>query len=566
MTGETRPAKKWVLANKIPAEIDQAFGEYPAPFRQVLFNRGLTSLDSARAYLEATEPIYDPSLLIGMQKAVDRLALAIRSSQPVAIYGDYDVDGVTATVLLVEVIRALGGTVEEYIPDRFEEGYGLNCDALDKLHADGVQVVVTVDCGIRSPVEAQHARQLGIDLIISDHHHPRGSLPEAFSVVCPKQDGDTYPNKDISGVGLAYKIADALISLFPESELNSEKWLDLVALGTVADVVPLTGENRVLVRKGLEVIHTGSRLGLVILANISGVRADQVNAGDIGFKLGPRLNAAGRLENARASFQLLAATDTREAGKLAAELDGLNARRQKETADSVVVAEQIARTSSSGAIYFAGYGLFNEGIVGLIASKLTEAHYRPSIAARIQEETTRASCRSIPEFHITEALDECAEYLVRHGGHAMAAGFTVRNDRLEEFLEKLFSIAERQLGGLALVPTLKIDCEVPLRSLNRELLPYLEKLNPTGAQNPGAVFLSRGMTMSEARRIGADGKHLRMRVKQDGPAMNAIAFGFGDWVDRSAEKIDLAYRLELNEYNGFSSLQLNVVDIRSSSA
>ncbi len=558
--------RKWKISPVIPGEISQTLGDYPLPLRQVLYNRGYSTIDAAEAYLVAEAPIYSPFLLSGMDRTVERLVGAIQRSEKIVVYGDYDVDGVSATVLLVEVIRKLGGSVDKYIPVRFDEGYGLNCEALEILAAGNVKLVITVDCGIRSPVEATRASDLGMDLIISDHHHPRGEVPAAFAVVCPKQEGDLYPNKEISGVGLAYKIADALIEQFPGQAAISTDWLDLVALGTVADVVPLIGENRVLVRKGLEVIRTGNRLGLRMLANIAGIDIQKVNSTDIGFKLGPRLNASGRLETAESAFKLLISTDTNEAGEEAKKLDTLNFQRQKLTAESVIKAEQNLVQPTSGAILFAADDTFSEGIVGLIASKLTEAHYRPSIAGAIQEETIRASCRSIREFHITQALDECADLLVRHGGHAMAAGFTIRRENLDVFKERLFSIAERELGGVELIPSLNIDAEVSLKAMQWELLRFLDQLNPTGAENPGAVFMAKGLNVLENYRMGADRKHLRMRVKQDGTIMSAVAFGFGEWADRSQKNIDMIFRLEMNEYNGYRSLQLNVIDLRVSDA
>lgn len=561
-----KPERKWKISPAIPGEISQILDQYPLPLRQVLFNRGYFTIDAAEAYLDADVPIYSPFLLSGIDRTVGRLVEAIQHCEKIVVYGDYDVDGVSATVLLVEVIRKLGGSVEKYIPDRFDEGYGLNCEALEILAASDVKLVITVDCGIRSPVEAARAIELGMDLIISDHHHPRGEVPAAFAVVCPKQEGDLYPNKEISGVGLAYKIAEALIEQFPYQEVISTDWLDLVALGTVADVVPLIGENRVLVRKGLEVIRTGNRLGLRMLANIAGIDIQKVNSTDIGFKLGPRLNASGRLDTAESAYRLLISTDNSEAGEEAKQLDLLNYQRQKLTAESVIKAGENLVQSANGAILFAADGTFSEGIVGLIASKLTEAHYRPSIAGAIQEETIRASCRSIREFHITHALDECADLLVRHGGHAMAAGFTIRRENLDEFLERLFSIAERELGGIELIPCLNIDAEVSLKTMDWDLLGYLDQLNPTGAENPGAVFMAKGLSVLETFRMGADRKHLRLRVKQDGTTMSAVAFGFGEWADRSLKQIDMVFRLEMNEYNGFRSLQLNVIDLRESTA
>jgi len=558
--------RKWILAEILPKNVDRELISFPVPIRQVLYNRGFDTRESAEGFMRADSPIYDPDLLLDMDKAVRRLSVAIENGEKIAIYGDYDVDGVTATSLLVEVIRELGGEVQEYIPNRFDEGYGLNFEALESLAGLGVNVVVTVDCGIRSPDEAKHALKMGLDLIISDHHHPRGDTPDGYAVICPKQAGDDYPNKDISGVGLAYKIGQALVAQFPDPSIAIESWLDLVALGTVADVVPLTGENRVLVRKGLENIHFGKRPGIIALANMAGIRFQEITSTDIGFKLGPRLNASGRLESAIASFNLLTSRNLETAAPIAMRLDELNRDRQKMTLISQEIAETISKKSEHELIYFASSGEFNEGIVGLIASKLTEAHYRPSIVGRTGEETTRASCRSIPEFHITNALDECADLLVRHGGHAMAAGFTVRNENLEILMQKLFSIAERDLGELDLNPRLIIDCEVSFKNLKKDLLDHLNLLNPTGARNPEASFLTRNALVSNVRQIGAEGKHLRMTLIEGGVTINAIAFQKGEWAENMPKRIDVVYRFELNEYNGFQSLQLNVKDIRKSQA
>jgi single-stranded-DNA-specific exonuclease len=561
--GETL-TRKWILADKYPDIIEQEFERFPTAFRQILYNRGFSILEAANGYLQADSPLHDPNLLKDMEKAAGFLADSITRNKKIAIYGDYDVDGVTATALLVEVIKALGGDVQEYIPNRFEEGYGLNNEALETLADKGVQVVITVDCGIRSANEANYAKKLGLDLIISDHHHPRGDIPAAYAVICPKQAGDEYPNKDISGVGLAYKIGQTLVAQFPEPSIPLESWLDLVALGTVADVVPLIGENRVLVRKGIKVLHSGSRSGIIALSNMAGVKYQEINSTDIGFKLGPRLNASGRLESAIASFRLLTARDLEAAGLIAMQLDDMNRERQKLTLASQEIAERIAKKSEHGLIYFASSGEFNEGIVGLIASKLTEAHYRPSIAGKTGDESTRASCRSIPEFHITNALDECADLLVRHGGHAMAAGFTVRNENLEIFLEKLFSIAERDLADLDLNPRLMIDCEVSFKVLKKDLLEFLDLLNPTGAGNPEAIFITRNVGVSNVRQIGADGKHLRMTLKEGGVVINAVAFFKGERAENMPEKIDVVYRFEMNEYNGYQSLQANIKDFRES--
>jgi single-stranded-DNA-specific exonuclease len=400
-----RVNKRWMVAPRLSKEADSALSEYPPIIRQILFNRNYETAEAARDFLEARiPPGTDPFGLSGIAEAVDRLEWAIAHHQPVAIYGDYDADGVTATALLVEVLAALGGEVRGYIPNRFDEGYGLNNEALDNLSAQGVKLVVTVDCGIRSPKEAQHSRSLGLDLIITDHHQPGGELPKALSVINPKKPGDTYPEKDLAGVGLAYKLAEALIRRIGQDRISPESYLDLVALGTVADLAPLKGENRAMVRTGLEYLRRPHRQGIQSLIGVAGLQPHQLTASDIGFVLGPRINAAGRLESALAALELLTCTSPEKAGFLAQQLDVQNRDRQRIMQEIQVKAEQIALAENQEALLlFACDESFNPGVVGLAASRLTESYYRPTIVAYRGEQFTRASCRSIPEFHIKGA-------------------------------------------------------------------------------------------------------------------------------------------------------------------
>jgi single-stranded-DNA-specific exonuclease len=497
-----------------------------------------------------------------MEAAVSRIFWAIDQREPIAVYGDYDVDGVTATVLMVEVLRAYEGVVREYIPDRFEEGYGLNKEALAKLAEEGVRLVITVDCGIRSPDEALFARQAGLDLIISDHHHPHGDVPEACAVICPRRAGNRYPEVNLAGVGLAYKIAEALFQRRPIEGRQCTDWLDLVALGTVADIVPLDGENRVLVRRGLERMRWGGRQGLVSLAGVAGKNISQISASDIGFALGPRLNASGRLEKALASFNLLVDRDVMTAGKLAQELDDYNHRRQVTTQQMQDEADLQLAERGAANIIIAVHPTFNPGVVGLVASKLSERYYRPAVVAHQGEEFTRASCRSIPEFHITDALDECADLFVRHGGHAAAAGFTVRNERLPELIERLNAIADRELGQRELCPVLRADLELPLSSLHPNYLRWLDQLQPTGAHNPEVTFVSRGLRVVKARPVGAEAQHLKLVVTDGRITFDAIAFRQGHWANQLPPQIDLLYQFERNSFNGIDSLQLNVRDLK----
>ena len=559
--------KRWVIQPPITPQADEALSKFPYVLKQILFNRGYGTDAEARAFLKA-EPNSntDPFQLIGMGPAVDRIRYAIEHSEPIAIYGDYDVDGVTATALLVQALEGLGADVRGYIPNRFDEGYGLNKDALDSLKADGVKLVITVDCGIRSPDEALHARTIGLDLIISDHHHPDGlNLPPALAVINPKQHGDPYPDKELAGVGIAYKIAEALFSFYPSSSYNLQSLLDLVALGTVADLAPLVGENRVLVRRGLKQIRETKRQGLFSLAGVAQIKLDKIKAGDIGFMLGPRLNASGRLESALASFELLTTTDFMRAGQLAQQLDVQNRQRQTITKTMQAQAEAIALGEDPDAfLFFAAHEEFNPGVVGLTASRLTEVYYRPAVVAAKGPEETRGSCRSIPEFHITDALDQCKDLLVRHGGHAAAAGFTVRNENLPELVSRLKSLAKDQLEGKDLRQTLTADMEVALEELNFDVLKHLAYVEPTGYGNPDAVFVARDVKVRSARTVGAEGRHLKLSLEDSrGAAYDSIGFRLGGLQASLPPRLDVMFTLEANEWNGRTSLQLNLKDVKA---
>lgn len=559
--------KRWNIASPITPQANEALAVVPNILRQILFNRGISTEEEARAFVSAKSHFdTNPFQLTGMATAVDRIQYALNHNEPIAIYGDYDVDGVTATALMVEALGKLGATVRGYIPNRFDEGYGLNKEALDSLKADSVKLVITVDCGIRSPDEALHARTIGLDLIISDHHHPDGdSLPPALAVINPKQHGDIYPDKDLAGVGIAYKIVEALFSLHPSSIILSD-FLDLVALGTVADLAPLVGENRVLVRKGLKQIRETKRQGLFSLAGVAEMKIDKVTAGNIGFMLGPRLNASGRLESALASFELLTTTDFMRAGQLAQQLDVQNRQRQAITRSMQQQAEEMAMTEDPETfLLFAAHENFNPGVVGLAASRLTELYYRPAIVAAKGPDETRGSCRSIPEFHITDALDHCRDLLVRHGGHAAAAGFTVKNENLPELVGRLKEIAREKLANKDLRQTLSADMEVSLLEINFDVLKHLQFLEPTGYGNPDAVFVSRDVKVKSSRQVGAEGKHLKVNLEAErGLYFDCIGFRLGHLQSTLPARVDALYSLEANEWNGRTTLQLNLKDIKPS--
>jgi len=556
--------KQWIIdsdSKTVPIHVQDELIDYPILLRQLLYNRGIVTAEDAKIYLFKKGPIYDPFLLLNMDAAVQRIFSAIDQQETIVIYGDYDVDGVTATALMVECLSAIGAKVNAYIPNRFDEGYGLNLEALRNLWEEGARLVITVDCGVRSPKEILYAKELGMDMIISDHHEPGKDLPEAFAVINPKQVGDAYPYRDLAGVGVAFKIAEALLSQRPAKDLRLEDLLDLVAVGTVADIVPLTRENRSLVKAGLEILAMGKRPGLWSLAQVAGVNIERISAEQIGFLIGPRLNAAGRLDTAELAYKLLVSKDILEAGILAQQLDDLNKERQDQTRAIQEESEKLALEFGNEYLIFAAAPTFNEGVVGLAASRLAESYYRPAIVAHKGEEETRASCRSIPAFHITRALDQCAELLVRHGGHSMAAGFTVRNQNLDELVVKLRGIAQDQLSGQILQPELHADLELPLQN-PKEIFDAMDLIEPTGEKNPGVKFVSRGLWVKRYSAVGKEKTHLKLQVSDGRTVFDAIAFRMGHWAENMPSRIDLLYSYDINQFNGRTTVQLMVRDLR----
>jgi single-stranded-DNA-specific exonuclease len=559
-----RPRPKWILPQPDDSQLEQIFPRFTRAERHVLFSLGFTSQDEAIEFLNGNKQYdLDPFLLLNMNAAADRIHQAIDRNESITIYADYDADGVTSAALLYEVLKSVGGTAQVYFPDRFTQGYGLNSAALEQLAAEGTDLVITVDCGIRAGPEADIARQLGLDLIITDHHHPPDQLPDASVILNPNQDGDTYPNKGLAGVGVAYKLARALLAGIPP-KTSPPAMIDLVAIGTVADMSPLTGENRQLVRAGLECINSDPALGLKALMAAAGYQPGRVDSRSIGFVLGPRINAAGRLERAQSAFDLLISTDATRAMELADHLDRINRRRQDLTYEVVqAAAEQLSDESRT--VLSAFNENFHEGVVGLAASRLTEEYFRPSMVGKIGPKTTRASARSVPGFHLAQALDACSEYLIRYGGHEKAAGFTVANERREEFLAQFERVATQQLNEDLLTPRLEIHAQIDLEDIDSRLMTFHDRMEPTGQDNPRPLLASRGLRITYRRRVGEDGKHLKLRLAGDAAAIDAIAFRQGDLCDELPELVDVAFRLERNEYRGTIAPQLVIEDIRAAS-
>lgn len=570
---DTLRAAKWVVASPAPPETRQRLSHLHPVLAQVLYNRGLTDAAQVQAFLDGRYlASTDPFLLAGMAEAVDRIRRAIEADECIVIYGDFDADGVTATVLLTQALRGLGlerRRVQPYIPHRVDEGYGLNMEAMERIKELGADLIITVDCGIRSVAEVAYAVELGMDVIVTDHHSLGPKLPEALAVINPKRPDSAYPEKMLAGVGIAYKLAEALYATMPErAEGDVRAFLDLVAMGTVADLAPLLGENRRLVIDGLAVLNQLQRPGLKELAAVAGLRPGAITAESIGFGFGPRLNAAGRLEHAYTAAKLLAVNNEYAARELAYELNDLNRRRRSMTAEMGDLAETLVNPEDP--ILIVADESFVSGVVGLVASRLAEKNYRPAIILEKGPQESRGSCRSIPEFHITEALDETAELLVRHGGHAQAAGFTVRNENLEAFTARMVEIAAARLGDQELLPTLNIDAEIELGDVDWALHETLAELEPTGMDNPTPVFLSRNVEVIGHRAVGQGGDHLQLRLlSSDGgetqQVLSGIAFRQGAWAAHLPVYVDIVYTIGVNEYNGRRSLQLMIQDLRPSS-
>ncbi len=564
--------RRWEIAPRAPKEHFARFPDLPPLLVQILYNRGLIEPGQVAAFLSGDAPPVDPFRLKGMGDAVMRLRRAVLDGEPIAVYGDYDVDGVTATVLLTQTLHGLGADVRPYIPDRFEEGYGLNPGALDKLAGQGARVVVTVDCGVRAVAEIEHGNRLGLDVIVTDHHEPEGDrLPPAWAVINPKQPGCTYPDQGLAGVGLAFRLAQALAWELARDgrqlPFPADDQLDLVALGTVADLAPLVGENRLMTQRGLARINARARPGIAALCDIAGLTPGEIDAEAIGYSLGPRLNAAGRVEHARAAYQLLASESVAQAAQFAEQLNEQNRERQRLTAEMVEKATaQALHADADAPLLFAGGADFSPGVIGLAASRLVETHHRPAIVLSVNGDEARGSARSIPQFHITEALDGCADLLIRHGGHAAAAGFTVKLDRLDELKARLTAIASARRAASDWSPVLNIDAHVRLATLTPELQARLAQLEPHGIDNPQPVFVSRDIRVRSARAL-KDGAHLKLTLlDENGKARDAIAFRMGDRLNHLPDKIDLVYTSEVNTWNGEQRLQLNVKDLQPAQA
>lgn len=562
--------KRWVIHDSAPPDFLASLPGYSPVVASLLYQRNVRDPQAIAAFLtpDYKQGLFDPFLMRGMDVAVHRIRTAISEGEPIAVYGDFDTDGVTAVTLLVQAIGAMGGDIRPYIPHRVREGYGLNTEAIDQLAAEGVRLLVTVDCGISNVREVAYAQTVGVDVIVTDHHTPPEELPQALAVINPKQPGCAYPYKQLVGVGIAYKLVQALVRMGQRMSLRGRDLLDMVALGTVTDMGPLNGENRVLVRAGLEAINATKRPGLCALIASAGLTQGKVCSGDISFMLGPRLNAAGRLDDAVLAYRLLLAEDDATAQVLAQALAQANRQRQDLTKEiqAAARAQIVAQEKRADRVIMLDGDGYPAGVVGLVAARMVEEFGRPVLMLERGAELSRGSARSVPGFSIIEALTTCADLFERYGGHSAAAGFTIATERLPELEERLLAYAALHLPDALLDPALDIHAEVPLAMVSWDVLADLAQLEPFGNANPQPVLMSRRVYVREARARGADGQHLRLRLDdgQGGPVYEAIAFRLGHLVEHFARHpwLDIAYTLAANEWNGSRTLQLTIKDLR----
>ena len=563
--GDARSSSRiWSVTPRISDDAIRGMEPFPPLAAQLLHNRGVTDPADAEAFLARDERLLeDPALLPGMAGAVARIRTALDKGEAIGVFGDFDADGVTGTALLAEGLEQLGARVIPYLPHRVTEGHGLSSQAVHALREQGASLIVTVDCGVASFAEVAEAARLGMDTIITDHHSPPPLLPEALAIVNPRLDGSTYPNPGLAGVGLAFKLVQGLCDSL--GVRWNEQLLQLAALGTVTDVTPLVGENRYIVAAGLRSMNVDPKPGLSELLRAGGRDGAPVDTESISFVLGPRLNAPGRLGHAITAYSLLRAPSRDEAMPYAEELNRLNRERQELMARAIDhVKAQVESVSDAEPLVMLWSEEYAAGIVGLLASRLSEERYRPAVVAAVEGDLARASARSIPEFNLAAALEECSDLFVRYGGHPRAAGFVAQCEVLPELRSRLGEIARRELGHLELQPSIRIDAHVRLSTLNGEMLRFLEELAPFGEGNPAPVFVTRGASVADASRMGANGQHLRLRLSHEGAVWTAVAFGMGDAWQDGTQRLDVVFSLGMDRWNGRESMRLVVHDLRPS--
>ncbi len=570
--------KKWCLAEppvKTVSLLERGL-QLPTAVAVLLVNRSVTSEESAKGFMEEDfTHLHDPFLMTGMQQAVERVIKALQQKEAITVFCDYDVDGVTSAAFLTHFFRDLNCPVKAYLPERQSEGYGLNCDAVRKIREDGAKLMITADCGITGVKEVALANEIGLDVIVTDHHQVgEEGLPAAIAVLNPHRADCDYPYRFLSGVGLTFKMAIAVrnglhSAGWPKERLpNLKRHLDLFALGTIADVAPLTGENRILTLHGLKMLSTTAKPGLVALKETAGI-VGSVDARSVGFGLGPRLNAAGRLGRADSGLHLLTSTDLKEAKALARELELTNTERKEIQEETVAEAESLFRNKvdiQKDRVIVLASEIFHPGVIGIAASRLVDKYHRPTVLIALEAGQGKGSGRSISRFNLFKAFTDCTEHLVQFGGHAYAAGLTIKEDQIEAFRNTMNEVGRQYLSEEDLIPEVRVDVVLDLEEID-PLYNRMVSLEPFGAENPVPCFMSKAVKLQEVKSIGKEKSHVRFRASQSRGRIAGVGFGFADIfasVDVATELFDIVYELNLNTWNGREKLEIKLVDIRLS--
>jgi len=573
--------KTWHVSQPSPEPVNalvQELGISPI-VAGLLVNRKVTTADSARYFLDADlTKLHDPFLMTGMREAVDRVIRSIEAKEKITVFCDYDVDGVSSAAFLIHFFRDLGVSIDYYLPERMAEGYGLNASAIRTIREEmGSALMITADCGITGNREVEIASEIGLDVIVTDHHQVGADgLPECVAILNPHQPDCQYPYRFLSGVGIVFKLATAIRSaLFHQSGWeksrlpNLKRHLDLFTLGTIADVAPLTGENHILCFHGLEVLAESAKPGLVALKSVAGVDG-KINARTVGFALGPRLNAVGRLGKADAGLHLLTSTSLEEAMAMALGIDTINTERKETQKLTLEEAEYLIDREvdlKKDRVIVLASDNFHAGVIGIAASRIVEKYFRPTVLIALTDGTGKGSGRSIPKFNLFKAFSQCSEHFIQFGGHAYAAGLSIEEDKVESFRQAINEVGQNFLKEEDLIPELQIEAKLDVKNINRNLFDQIHQLEPFGAENPVPVFMANGVRIQNFRTMGKEENHVRFRAVQGNARIDAIGFGMAEAfaeIEPTEDVVDIAYEIHLNTWNGREKVELRLVDIRRS--
>jgi single-stranded-DNA-specific exonuclease len=555
---------RWNLLPPVPDNYLGNISGFSPLIVQLLYNRGISRPEEFQSFLTSDKSLTDnPFLLPDMHQAVARVYQALLSGENIAIYGDFDADGITATVTLVQGLSVLGGKAVPYIPHRQTEGHGLTITTLKKLYQQGISLVITVDCGVTDVPQVKKAKKMGLDVVITDHHNPLTETPDAIAIVDPKLAGSTYPFSQLAGVGVAFKLLQALYQSIGKEE-QMGVMMDMVAIGTIADMSPLVGENRYLIKEGLKLMNAEPRLGIKELMNQTGIKAGSLDSEKISWIIAPCLNAAGRLADGLTGYNLLMTDSPQQARELAIWLAQKNEERQRLTAKTLDRAREQVTAQGLPPLLIASDKDYPIGIAGLVAGRLTEEFYRPAIVIQTGEKVSHASCRSIPEFNVISALNQFSNLFSRYGGHSQAAGFTLPTKNLPKLTKELSQLTAEQLVGIELRPHRDIDAQVTLPDLGGDTYQTTQLLAPFGVGNPVPTFLSQRVEVLERRTMGNNGEHLRFKLRQGGTVWDGVGFRLGSYLPEISSAVDIVHNLEVDQWGGKEQLRLNILDFEAS--